>query len=150
MKLTEQIDADLKAAMIARNEVGKLTIRDIKKEIIEAKTAPGANGEVSDDTVMKILVKMLKQRKESAEIYIQQNRPDLAENELAEATVIEKYMPKAMSPEELEKAIGDIIAKTGAQSSKEMGKVMGLAGKELAGKADGRTISEVVKRLLNS
>jgi uncharacterized protein YqeY len=150
MKLTEQIDADLKAAMIARNEVEKLTIRDIKKEIIEAKTAPGANGEVSDDTVMKILVKMLKQRKESAEIYIQQNRPDLAENELAEATVIEKYMPKAMSPEELEKAIGKIIAKTGAQSSKDMGKVMGIAGKELAGKADGRTISEVVKRLLNS
>ena len=145
MKLTEQIDADLKAAMIARNEVEKLTIRDIKKEIIEAKTAPGANGEVSDDTVMKILVKMLKQRKESAEIYIQQNRPDLAENELAEATVIEKYMPKAMSPEELEKAIGKIIAKTGAQSSKDMGKVMGIAGK-----ADGRTISEVVKRLLNS
>jgi uncharacterized protein len=150
MKLTEQIDADLKAAMIARNEVGKLTIRDIKKEIIEAKTAPGANGEVSDETVMKILAKMLKQRKESAEIYIQQNRPDLAENELAEATVIEKYMPKAISPEELEKTIQEIITKTGAQSSKDMGKVMGIAGKELAGKADGRTISEVVKRLLNS
>ena len=150
MKLTEQIDADLKAAMIARNEVGKLTIRDIKKEIIEAKTAPGANGEVSDETVMKILAKMLKQRKESAEIYIQQNRPDLAENELAEATVIEKYMPKAISPEELEKTIQEIITKTGAQGSKDMGKVMGIAGKELAGKADGRTISEVVKRLLNS
>ena len=150
MKLTEQIDADLKAAMLARNEVGKLTIRDIKKEIIEAKTAPGANGEVSDETVMKILAKMLKQRKESAEIYIQQNRPDLAENELAEATVIEKYMPKAISPEELEKTIQEIITKTGAQSSKDMGKVMGIAGKELAGKADGRTISEVVKRLLNS
>jgi len=150
MKLTEQIDADLKAAMKAKDEVGKLTIRGIKKEIIEAKTAPGANGEVSDDAVVKIIVKMLKQRKESAEIYIQQSRPDLAENEQAEASILEKYLPKQMSSEELETAIKVIIAKTGAQGLKDMGKVMGVAGKELAGKAEGRAISEVVRRLLNS
>lgn len=150
MKLTEQIDADLKAAMKARDEVGKLTIRDIKKEIIEAKTAPGSNGEVSDDALVKIFIKMHKQRKESAEIYTQQSRPDLAENELAEAAIIEKYLPKQISPEELETAVKSIIAKTGAQGIKDMGKVMGVAGKELAGKAEGHAISEVVKRILNS
>lgn len=150
MKLTEQIDADLIAAMKARDEVAKLTIRGIKKEIIEAKTAPGANGEISDDVVVKILVKMQKQRRESAEIYAQQSRPDLAENELAEVAVIEKYLPEQISTEELEKAIKNIIEKTCAQGPKDMGKVMGVAGKELAGKAEGRAISEVVKRILNS
>jgi len=150
MTLAEKIDADLKAAMIAKDDIRKLTIRGIKKEIIEAKTAPGANGEISDDTIVKIVVKLLKQRKDSATIFTQQNRPDLAENELAEAAILECYLPKQMSVEELEAAIQTIIVSTGAQGPKDMGKVMGVAGKELAGKADGRVVSEVVKRLLNS
>jgi uncharacterized protein len=150
MTLSEKIDADLKAAMIAKDEVRKLTIRGIKKEIIEAKTAPGANGEISDDTIVKIVVKLLKQRKDSATIFTQQNRPELADNELAEAAILEVYLPKQMSTEELDEAIHAIILSTGAQGPKDMGKVMGVAGKELAGKADGRVISETVKRLLNS
>jgi hypothetical protein len=150
MNLVEQIDADLKSAMLARDEVRKLTIRGIKKEIIEAKTAPGANGEVSDDTILKIVAKLLKQRKDSAAIYSEQGRADLAENELAEAAVLETYMPKQMSAEELDAAIRDMIAQTGAQGPKDMGKVMGVATKKLAGKAEGRVISETVKRLLNA
>jgi len=150
MNLSEQIDADLKAAMIARDEVRKLTIRGIKKEIIEARTAPGANGEVSEDIILKIVAKLLKQRKDSAAIYVEQSRPELAENELAEAAVLEHYLPKQMSMEELEAAIRDVIAQTGARGAKDMGKVMGVASKQLAGKAEGRIISETVKRLLNS
>ena len=150
MNLAEQIDADLKSAMLARDEVRKLTIRGIKKEIIEAKTAPGANGEVSDDTILKIVAKLLKQRKDSAAIYSEQGRADLAENELAEAAVLETYMPKQMGAEELDAAVRDMIAQTGAQGSKDMGKVMGVATKKLAGKAEGRVISETVKRLLNA
>lgn len=150
MTLTERIDADLITAMKARNEVAKLTIRGIKKEIIEAKTAPGANGEVSEEDVLKIIVKLLKQRKDSATIYTEQGRTDLAETELAEAVVLESYLPKQMSMDELEAAIKDIIAQTGAQGPKEMGKVMGVASKQLAGKTEGRLISETVKRLLNS
>ncbi|MDD4712459.1 MAG: GatB/YqeY domain-containing protein [Bacteroidales bacterium] len=150
MNLVEQIDADLKSAMLARDEVRKLTIRGIKKEIIEAKTAPGANGEVSDDTILKIVAKLLKQRKDSAAIYSEQGRADLAENELAEAAVLETYMPKQMSAEELDAAVRDMIAQTGAQGPKDMGKVMGVATKKLAGKAEGRVISETVKRLLNA
>jgi uncharacterized protein len=150
MKLTEQIDADLKAAMLARDEVRKLTIRGIKKEIIEARTAPGSTGEVTDDDVLKICAKMLKQRKDSAAIYIQQGRPELAENELAEAAVIESYMPKPLTSEELEVAIRNIIAQTGAQGSKDMGKVMGVASKQLAGKVEGRVLSEAVRNILNS
>ena len=150
MSLAEQIDADLKAAMIARDEVRKLTVRGIKKEIIEAKTAPGANGEITDDTILKIVTKLLKQRKDSATIYIQQNRPELAENELAEAAILESYLPKQMSAEELEAAIKAIVVETGAAGPKDMGKVMGLASKQLAGKAEGRLISEMVKTVLNS
>ncbi|HET9570640.1 MAG TPA: GatB/YqeY domain-containing protein [Bacteroidales bacterium] len=150
MNLAEQIDADLKAAMIARDEVRKLTIRGIKKEIIEAKTAPGANGEITDDTIMKIVTKLLKQRKDSAAIYIQQNRPELAENELLEASILESYLPKQMSAEELDVAVKAIVAQTGAAGPKDMGKVMGVASKQLAGKAEGRLISEAVKNVLNS
>jgi uncharacterized protein len=149
MKLTEQIDADIKAAMIARDEVKKLALRGIKKEIIEARTAPGSTGEVSDEDVVKICAKMLKQRKDSANIYIQQGRPELAENELAEAAVIENYMPKQLSAEELEAELSKIIAQTGAQGPKDMGKVMGVASKQLAGKVEGRVLSETVKKLLN-
>jgi len=150
MTLTERIDADLITAMKAKNEVAKLTIRGIKKEIIEAKTAPGANGEISDEEVLKIIVKLLKQRKDSATIYTEQGRTDLADTELAEAVVLESYLPKQMSMDELEAAIKDIIAQTGAQGPKDMGKVMGVASKQLAGKTEGRLISETVKRLLNS
>ncbi len=150
MKLTEQIDADLKSAMLARDEVRKLTIRGIKKEIIEAKTAPGSNGEVSDEDIIKICAKMLKQRKDSATIYQQQGRNDLADNELAEAAVIETYLPKQMTQEELYDAIKTIIAETGAAGAKDMGKVMGVASKKLAGKVEGRILSEAVKTILNS
>jgi hypothetical protein len=150
MKLTEQIDADLKAAMLARDEVRKLTVRSIKKEIIEARTAPGASGEVSDDDVLKILAKLLKQRKDSATIYSQQGRPELAANELAEAAVIEGYLPSQFSAEELRDALKVIISQTGAQGPKDMGKVMGVASKQLAGKVEGRVLSEAVKQLLNA
>ena len=118
MNLVEKIDADLKAAMIAKDEVRKLTIRGIKKEIIEAKTAPGANGEVSEDAILKIVAKLLKQRKDTATIYAEQGRPELAQNELAEAAVLESYLPKQMSTEELDAAINEIIAQTGAQVPK--------------------------------
>jgi len=150
MTLSQQIDADLITAMKARNEVAKLTIRGIKKEIIEAKTAPGANGEISDEEVLKIVVKLLKQRKDSATIYTEQGRADLAEVELAEALVLESYLPKQLTTEELDEAVKNIIAQTGAQGPKDMGKVMGIASKQLAGKTEGRLISETVKRLLNS
>jgi len=148
MNLAEQIDADLKTAMIARDEVRKLTVRGIKKEIIEAKTAPGANGIVTDDMILKIVTKLLKQRKDSAAIYMQQNRPELAENELLEAAILEAYLPKQMSAEELEAAVKAIVAETGAEGPKDMGKVMGVASKQLAGKAEGRLISEMVKTVL--
>jgi uncharacterized protein YqeY len=150
MNLAEQIDADLKTAMIARDEVRKLTVRGIKKEIIEAKTAPGANGIVTDDMILKIVTKLLKQRKDSAAIYMQQNRPELAENELLEAAILEAYLPKQMSAEELEAAVKAIVAETGAEGPKDMGKVMGVASKQLAGKAEGRLISEMVKTVLNN
>lgn len=150
MTLTEQIDQDLKSAMLAKDEVKKLTIRAIKKEIIEAKTAPGSNGEVSDDTVMKIVAKMLKQRKESAGIYQQQGRPELAESELAEAAVLEAYLPKPLSVEELQTALQSIFQEIGAKGPQDMGKVMGIASKKLAGKVDGRMLSETVKNLLQS
>lgn len=150
MNLAEKIDADLKAAMIARDEVRKLTVRGIKKEIIEARTAPGANGEITDDTILKIVTKLLKQRKDSATIYAQQNRPELADNELAEAAILESYLPKQMSAEELEAAVKAVVTDTGATGPKDMGKVMGQASKLLAGKAEGRLISEMVKTVLNS
>ena len=124
------------------------TLRGIKKEFLEAKTAKGGNGELADDAATKILVKMVKQRKETAAIYTEQNRPELAQNELAEAAVIEEYLPKQMSEEELTEALKAIIAQVGASSAKDMGKVMGVASKQLAGKAEGRTISAKVKELL--
>jgi uncharacterized protein YqeY len=150
MNLSEKINEDLKTAMKAQDEVAKLTIRGIKKELIEAKTAPGASGELSDEDVLKIIAKLLKQRKESASLYQSKGRDDLAQNELAEATILESYLPKQMSPEELEAVIHEIIGQTGAQGPKDMGKVMGVATKQLAGKADGRLISETVKSLLNA
>ncbi|MDE6652650.1 MAG: GatB/YqeY domain-containing protein [Paramuribaculum sp.] len=149
MDLFEKISADIKAAMLAKDKVRLETLRGIKKEFLEAKTAKGADGELSDDTAVKIMSKMVKQRRETSEIYKSQNRPELAENELAEAAVIEEYLPKQLTEAELEDALKAIIAQTGATSAKEMGKVMGVASKALAGKADGRAISAKVKELLS-
>lgn len=149
MALFEQIDADIKAAMLAHDKVRLQALRGIKKEFLEAKTAPGSNGELSDDAATKILVKMAKQRRESARIYTEQNRPELAQTELDETLVIEGYLPKALSPEELRAELLAIIAQTGAASPADMGKVMGVATKKLAGRADGKAISALVRELLN-
>lgn len=148
MALFEQVSEDIKNAMKAKDKVALEALRGIKKEFLEAKTAKGANDELSDETAIKILQKMVKQRKESAAIFTEQGRADLAENELAEASVIEKYLPAQMSDEELTAIIKEIIAEVGATSAKEMGKVMGVASKKLAGKAEGKAISDKVKSLL--
>ena len=149
MNLFEQVSGDIKAAMLAKDKVRLQALRGMKKEFLEAKTAKGGDGELTDDAAAKILQKMVKQRKESAAIYEKQNRPDLAAPELEEASCIESYLPKQLSAEEVEKALKAIIAEVGASSPKDMGKVMGQASKILAGKAEGRLISETVKRLLN-
>lgn len=150
MNLFDQVSEDIKKAMLAREKVRLEALRGAKKEFLEAKTAKGANGELSDEAATKILVKMVKQRKESAKIYTENNRPELAENELAEAAVLEEYLPKQLSAEELEAEIRSITSETGATGPKEMGKVMGVASKRLAGRAEGRAISEMVKNILNS
>lgn len=148
MDMFERISADIKAAMLARDQVRLETLRGIKKEFLEAKTAKGSDGTLSDETAVKIMTKMVKQRRETAEIYSQQSRPELAANELAEAAVIEEYLPRQLSEEELTAELKKIIEQTGATSAKEMGKVMGVASKALAGRADGRAISAKVKELL--
>lgn len=149
MALFEIITEEIKKAMLAKDKVRLEALRGIKKELLEAKTAKGASEELSDETVTAILQKMVKQRKDSAEIYASQNRPDLAEPELEQMRVIQEYLPKQLTPEELERAVKDIIIETGASSMKDMGKVMGVATKQLAGKAEGRAVSEMVKRLLS-
>ena len=149
MSLFDKVSADIQAAMKARDKVRLEELRGAKKEFLEAKTAPGANGELTDEQAIKILTKMVKQRKESARIYVENSRQELADNELAEAAVLEEYLPKQLTPEELEAELKAIIAETGATSAKEMGKVMGVATKRLAGRADGRTIQGVVKTLLS-
>ncbi len=148
MDLFDRISEDIKKAMLARDSQRLEALRGVKKEFLEAKTAKGSDGNLTDEKAVQILAKMIKQRKESAEIYTQQNRPELAEAELAQAAVIEEYMPKQLSGEELAEALREIIARVGATSAKEMGKVMGVASKELAGKAEGRAISAKVKELL--
>lgn len=148
MELFDQISADIKSAMLAKDRVRLDTLRGVKKEFLEAKTAPGADGNLSDDTAMKILVKMVKQRKESAQIYESQKRPELAAEELAQAAVIEEYLPKQLSEEELAAELKAIIERVGATSAKDMGKVMGVASKALAGRAEGKAISAKVKELL--
>ena len=148
MNLFDKISEDIKSAMLAKDKIRLEAVRGAKKEFLEAKTAKGASGELTDETAVKILQKMIKQRKDSAGIYAEQNRPELAEKELAEVVVLEEYLPKQMTPEELEAALKGIIEKVGATSAKDMGKVMGAASKELAGKAEGRAISEAVKKLL--
>ncbi len=149
MNIFDQISADIKSAMLAKDKVRLEALRGVKKEFLEAKTAKGSNGELADEQAMKILAKMVKQRKETAELYTSQNRPELAENELAEAAVIESYLPKALSDEELTAELKKIIAELGATSPKEMGRVMGVASKALAGRADGKAISVKVKELLS-
>ncbi len=146
--LYDQVSNDIKEAMKARDKVRLETLRNIKKVFIEAKTAPGANDTLEDAAALKILAKLAKQGKESAETFRQQNREDLAEGELAQVKVIEEYLPKPLSAEEIEAQVKEIIAQTGASSMKEMGKVMGIASKKMAGKADGKMISGIVKKLL--
>lgn len=146
--LFEQISNDIKEAMKARDKVRLETLRNIKKVFIEAKTVPGANDTLEDADALKLLSKLAKQGKESAATYVQQNRQDLADAELAQVAVIEEYLPKAMTEDEIEAAVKEIIAATGAQGMKDMGKVMGMASKQMAGRADGRVISGIVKKLL--
>ncbi|MGN1263926.1 MAG: GatB/YqeY domain-containing protein [Prevotella sp.] len=148
MALFEQVSKDIVAAMKAKDKVRLEALRNIKKVFIEAKTAPGANDTLEDAAAMKILQKLAKQGHDSAALYNTQNRPDLAEAELAQVAVIESYLPQPMSEAEVEAAVKEIITQTGATGMKEMGKVMGEASKQLAGKADGKTISAIVKRLL--
>lgn len=142
------ISEEIKKAMLARDSKRLEALRGIKKEFLEAKTAKGSDGTLPDEKATQILAKMIKQRKESAEIYTAQNRPELAEEELAQAAVIEEFMPKQLSEEELTEKLREIIARVGATSAREMGKVMGVASKELAGQAEGRAISAKVKELL--
>ena len=148
MSLFETVNNDIKKAMLARDHARLEALRGVKKEFLEAKTAKGADGELSDEVATKILAKMVKQRKQSAAIYEGQNRDDLAQNELAEVAVIEEYLPKPLTDEELTAAVKQIIEQVGATSMKEMGKVMGVASKQLAGKAEGGAISAKVKQLL--
>lgn len=148
MSLETQIMDLMKDAMKAKDEAGLRGLRAIKAEIIKAKTEPGANGQISEDGELKLLQKLVKQRRDSLEIFEKQNREDLAVKEREEIAVIEKFLPKQFSEAELKDAIAKIITETGAASPADMGKVMGVATKQLAGKADGKAISAVVKELL--
>ena len=150
MTLFEQVSKDIVAAMKAKDKVRLEALRNIKKYFIEAKTAPGANDTLTDDVALKILAKLAKQGRDTAALYREQNRPDLAEEEEGQAAVIEGYLPRALTAEELEAEVRAIIAETGAAGPKDMGKVMGVASKRLAGKADGKAIADLVKRLLTA
>jgi uncharacterized protein YqeY len=149
MALEQQIMAEMKEAMKAKNEAVLRGLRAIKAEIIKAKTEPGAGGEISEETEQKFLQKMMKQRKDSLEIFEKQNREDLAIKEREEIALIEKFLPKQLSEAEIKETVTKIISETGAASPADMGKVMGVASKQLAGKADGKTISTIVKELLS-
>ncbi|MDZ4793090.1 MAG: GatB/YqeY domain-containing protein [Bacteroidota bacterium] len=149
MSLEQKIMADLKTAMLAKDEAGLRSLRAIKAAIIVAKTAEGAKGEISEEEETKLLQKLVKSRKDSLEIFQQQNRPELAKKEEEEIAVIEKFLPKQMSVDEVRGALSTIIATAGASSPADMGKVMGVATKELAGKADGKMISTLVKEMLS-
>jgi uncharacterized protein YqeY len=148
MDIFNLISEDIKNAMKAKDKVKLETLRNIKKVFLEAKTAPGANDTLTDDAALKIMQKLVKQGKDSATLYTEQGRQDLADAELAQVAVIETYLPKQMSAEELEIALKAIIAEVGAEGPKDMGKVMGAATKKLAGLAEGRAISAKVKELL--
>ena len=148
MNIFDQISEDIKAAMKVRDKVRLDTLRNIKKVFLEAKTAPGANDTLEDADALKIIQKLAKQGRETAQTYVANNRQDLADGELAQVAVLEEYLPKALSEAEIEAEVRKIIAETGASSMKDMGRVMGAASKQMAGRADGRLISEIVKRLL--
>lgn len=148
MSLITQIDQDIKQAMLAKQEARLRGLRAIKSALLLARTEKGASEDISQETEIKVLQKLIKQRKESADIYKSQNREDLYKIEVEEMEVIEAFLPKQMERAEVETYLKDLIVKVGATSVKDMGKVMGAANKELAGKADGKTISEVVKQLL--
>lgn len=148
MTLFDKVSEDIKEAMKARDKVRLETLRNIKKVFLEAKTAPGANDTLEDADAFKILQKLAKQGRESARTYTDNGRQDLADAELAQAAVIEEYLPKQLGEDEIEAEVRKVIADTGVQSMKDMGKVMGIVSKQLAGRADGRAISAVVKRLL--
>lgn len=149
MALIEVISEEIKKAMLAREKVRLEALRGIKKELLEAKTARGAADELTDEAAVAILQKMVKQRKESAEIYTAQNRPDLADTEMEQMKVIQQFLPAQLTAEELTAIIKEIIAETGASSVKEMGRVMGIATKRVAGRAEGRAVSEKVRELLS-
>jgi uncharacterized protein YqeY len=149
MSLEQTINADIKTAMLAKDEKGLRSLRAIKAAIIIAKTAEGAGGEIKPEEEIKMLQKLVKQRKDSLEIFTTQNRPELAQKESEEIEVIERYLPKQLDTETLKNLIQTIITDTGASSPADMGKVMGAANKQLAGKADGKTISSIVKELLS-
>jgi uncharacterized protein YqeY len=148
MDLFDQISADIKAAMLAKDKVKLEALRNVKKYFLEAKTAPGAHDTLTDEAALKIIQKLVKQGKDSAQIYTEQNRADLANAELEQVRALEGYLPKQLTVEELEAALKNIIAEVGATGPQDMGKVMGAATKALSGKTDGRAISETVKRLL--
>ncbi|HLD54074.1 MAG TPA: GatB/YqeY domain-containing protein [Sediminibacterium sp.] len=149
MSLEEKVMGGMKDAMKAKDEALLRGLRAIKAEIIKAKTEPGANGQITEEQEQKLLQKLVKQRKDSLEIYQQQNRADLAQKETEEIAVIEQFLPKQLTQEELDAAVASIIAETGATSAADMGKVMGAASKQLAGKADGKAIAAAVKALLS-
>ncbi len=148
MSLEQKIMTDLKTAMLAKDEAGLRSLRAIKAAILLAKTSEGGGGELKEEDEIKLLQKLVKSRKDSLEIFQQQNRPDLAKKEEEEIAVIEKFLPQQMSADEIKAALQKIIADVGASSPADMGKVMGAATKQLAGKADGKTISALVKELL--
>ncbi|WP_296699396.1 GatB/YqeY domain-containing protein [Algoriphagus sp.] len=150
MSLKQKVDSEIKSAMIAKDKDRLRALRAVKSLILLEETKGGATGELSEDEEMKILTKAAKQRKDSADIYQQQNREDLYAVEMAELEIIQEFLPKALSDEELTAAIQAIVTQTGASSPKDMGKVMGIASKQLAGKADGKAIADKVKALLNS
>ncbi len=148
MNLEQQVMGEMKDAMKAKDEAALRGLRAIKAEIIKAKTEPGANGEISAEGELKLLQKIVKQRRDSLEIFTTQNRPDLAVKEQEEIAIIEKFLPKQLTSDEIKEALKAIIAEVGASSPADMGKVMGVATKQLAGKADGKVVSGLVKELL--
>ncbi|MDD2476085.1 MAG: GatB/YqeY domain-containing protein [Dysgonamonadaceae bacterium] len=149
MNLYKTIDQEIKSAMLAKDKIRLETLRSVKTAIMESTTAKGASHELTEEQTTAILQRMVKQRKDSATIYEEQNRLELAEKELAEVEVLQSYLPAQLSQEELERAIGEIIVKTKSSSLRDMGKVMGAATKYLAGKAEGRAIADTVKKLLS-
>lgn len=146
--LFEQISKDMAEAMKARDKVRLMALRNAKKYFLEAMTAPGADAQLSDEQALKIISKLVKQGRDTAQLYTEKNRPELAEEEMGQVHALEAYLPKALSPEELEAELRAIIAEVGATSARDMGKVMGVASKKLAGRAEGKAISAKVKELL--